>query len=122
MLKVESTVLCKDTSGVKIGKCIHVYRGGYTPAANIGDFMLVSVRSKDPHKSISKNKYLAIVVTTKRGKRRMNGHFIRFQSNGIVVMQDQTALKAKKLKGPVSTSLKYDKRTAPVILLAKKWI
>jgi large subunit ribosomal protein L14 len=120
MLIVESRLIGKDTSGLKIGKCIHVYRGGYTSCARVGDFVLVSVRSKDPHKKLIKNKLLGVVVTTRKDIKRLSGHSLRFQSNGLVVMQDRETFKSKKIRGPVSLELKYNKITRPIVSVSRK--
>ena len=120
MLKVESKLIGKDTFGIKIGKCIHVYRGGYTPFASVGDFIMVSVRLKDPHKKVSKSKYLAVVVSTRKGVNRLNGHVVRFDNNGIVIMHDRGTFKAKKIRGPVAMDLKYDKQTKSIVSVSRK--
>lgn len=122
MLKVESRLIGKDTSGIKVGKCIHVYRGGYTPYASVGDFIMVSVRLKDPHKKVSKSKYLAVVVSTRKGIHRLSGHYVKFSNNGIVVMHDKDTFKSKKIRGPVAIDLKYNKQTKSIISVSRKWV
>ena len=84
MINTKTKLFVCDNSGATLTKCIQVYNKKIY--ANIGDIVKVSIKKKNPHKKIIKNKmYPAVVLTTKKNNYRKNGIFIKFTKNRILL-------------------------------------
>ncbi|OGX68550.1 MAG: 50S ribosomal protein L14, partial [Paenibacillus sp. RIFOXYA1_FULL_44_5] len=78
-----------DNSGAKELMCIRILGGTGRRAANIGDLIVCSVKQATPGGVVKKGDVVkAVIVRTKRGSRRKDGSYIRFDENAAVIVKD----------------------------------
>lgn len=108
-----------DNTGAKLVQVIKVLGGSKRRYAQIGDIVVVSVKSAEPRKIVKKKDVLrGLVVRQRFPLRRRDGSYIRFDENAIVVID-----KAKKepsggrIFGPIPREIQ-EKGYAKIISLA----
>jgi len=113
MLQQETRCEVADNSGAKIAYVIRVYggstaRGRFTRRiAGVGDKVLVSVKKALPGADVkSGDKSKAIVVRTTKPTRRADGSYVKFDSNAVVLVNDDGNPKGTRIFGPVARELR----------------
>lgn len=113
MLQQESRCEVADNSGAKIAYVIRVYggstaRGRFTrKTAYVGDKVLISVKKALPGSDVkSGDKSKAIVVRTKKATRRSDGSYVSFDTNAVVLINDDGNPKGTRIFGPVARELR----------------
>ncbi|MFA6552305.1 MAG: 50S ribosomal protein L14 [Candidatus Paceibacterota bacterium] len=88
MIQPRSIVKIADNSGGKIGRIFKVLAGSKRKYAQIGDKVVLSVQKAEPRKAIKKKDVLqAVVVRQRNAYRRMDGSYIRFDENAVVILE-----------------------------------
>lgn len=107
MLQQESRLLITDNTGAKEGMVIRVIGGTRKRYASIGDQIVVTIKKAAPRGDAKKGGvYKAVVVRTKKPKRRSNGSYISFGDNACVLLNDQGELRGTRVFGPVARELR----------------
>ena len=107
-----------DNTGAKKVMCIRVLGGSKRRVASIGDIIIVSVKQAIPNSSIKKgDKSKAVIVRTKKEKRRPDGSYIRFDENAAVLINDAMEPKGTRIFGPVARELR-EKQFMKIVSLA----
>lgn len=76
-----------DNTGAKLVQVIKVLGGTRRRYAQIGDVVVVSVKSAEPRKMVKKKDVLqALVVRQKKSLKRKDGSYIRFDENAVVIV------------------------------------
>ena len=100
MIQTESRLRVADNSGAKELLCIRVLGGTGRKYANIGDIIVCTVKDATPGGAVKKGDVVkAVVVRTKRGTRRTDGSYVKFDQNAAVIIKD------KNDKTPVGTRI-----------------
>jgi large subunit ribosomal protein L14 len=87
--------------------CIRVLGGSKRRVASVGDIIIVTVKQAIPNSSIKKgDKSKAVIVRTKKEKRRPDGSYIRFDENAAVLINDAMEPKGTRIFGPVARELR----------------
>ena len=126
MLQQETRCEVADNSGAKIAYVIRVY-GGTTGSgkfqrrtAGVGDRVFVSVKKALPGSDIKAgDKSKAVVVRTTKSTRRADGSYVKFDSNAVVLIQDDGNPKGTRIFGPVARELR-DKNYMKIVSLASE--
>ena len=107
-----------DNTGVKLVSCIGVVgRSGKLTAA-VGDVITCNVRATDPDAMVKKGEVVrGVVVRTVAPIRRMDGTWLRFDSNAIVLIDTQGNPRGTRVFGPVARELR-ERRFLKIISLA----
>lgn len=106
MLQLRSIVDVADNSGAKRVGIFKVLGGSRRRYAQIGDIVVVSVKSAEPRKAVKKKEVLrAVVVRQRKPYRRHDGTTIRFDDNAVVIL-DGTEPKGGRIFGPVPREIK----------------
>lgn len=106
-----------DNSGAKLVQCIKVLGGTRRRYAQIGDIIVISVKSAEPRKIVKKKDVLrAVVVRQKNNFRRRDGTYLRFDDNAVVIL-DGKEPKGGRIFGPVPRELR-DRGFIKIISLA----
>ena len=93
MLQLRSILNVADNSGVLK---LMVISGGMRKKYTIGDIVTCTVYKADPQSIIKKGEIVkALIVRTRKEKRRSDGSYVRFDDNAAVLVD----LKDKKPKG-----------------------
>ena len=107
MIQVQTRLKVADNTGAKELMCIKVIGGSQRRYANIGDIIICSVKSAAPGGIVKKGEVVkCVVVRTKRGVRRNDGTYIKFDENAAVLIKDDLNPKGTRIFGPVARELR----------------
>lgn len=88
MIQPRSIVKITDNSGAKIGRVFKILGSSKKRWANIGEVVVLSVQKAEPRKQAKKKDILyAVVVRQRKPFRRVDGSYIRFDENAVVVIE-----------------------------------
>src|SRR3989338_8984897 len=109
MIQTQTVLDVADNSGARRVQCIKVLGGSKRRYAYIGDVIKVSIKEAIPQAKVKKGEVLnAVVVRTRKGVRRPDGSLIRFDSNAVVVLNDQLQPIGTRIFGPVTRELRTE--------------
>ena len=118
MIQQQSRLNVGDNTGAKEIMCIRVLCGSFRRYANIGDIIVASVKSATPGGQVKKGDVVkAVVVRTKKGLRRKDGSYIRFDENTAVIIKEDKTPRGTRIFGPVARELR-EKDFMKIISLA----
>ena len=107
MIQQESYLKVADNTGAKEIHCIRVLGGSKRKFGNIGDVVVASVRKAAPGGTVKKGEVVkAVIVRTKRGVRREDGTYVRFDENAAVLIKDDHNPRGTRIFGPVARELR----------------
>ena len=118
MIQQESRLKVADNTGAKELLCIRVMGGSTRRYANIGDTIVATVKDATPGGVVKKGDVVkGVIVRTKRGVRRDNGTYIKFDDNAVVLIKDDNTPRGTRSFGPVARELR-DKDFMKIVSLA----
>lgn len=118
MIQQETRLKVADNSGAKEVLCIRVLGGTGRRYAQVGDKIIVTVKSAIPHGGMKKGAVSkAVVVRAKKEIRRPDGTHIRFDDNSCVLLNANDEPRATRIFGPVARELR-DKKFMKIVSLA----
>jgi large subunit ribosomal protein L14 len=118
MIQAKTMLEVADNSGARKVGCIKVLGSSQRKYASIGDVIVVSVKDAVPNSKIKKGAVVrAVVVRTKKGVRRSDGSYIKFDDNSAVLINQQNEPIGTRIFGPVARELRA-KRFMKIISLA----
>ena len=118
MIQQQTLLNVADNSGAKEIMCIRVLGGSKRKFGNIGDVIVASVKKATPGGVVKKGDVVkAVVVRTKKGARRKDGSYIRFDENAAVIIKDDLTPKGTRIFGPVARELR-EKKFMKIVSLA----
>lgn len=118
MIQNESHMRVADNTGAKEVLVIRCLGGSVRKFANIGDVVVCAVKQATPGGSVKKGDVVkAVIVRTRRGVRRENGTYIKFDDNACVIIKDDKTPKGTRIFGPVARELR-DKDFMKIVSLA----
>ena len=107
MIQQESYLKVADNTGAKEIHCIRVLGGSKRKYGNIGDVIVASVRKAAPGGTVKKGEVVkAVIVRSKRGVRREDGSYVRFDENAAVIIKEDRNPKGTRIFGPVARELR----------------
>ena len=107
MIQPESYLKVADNTGAKEIHCIRVLGGSKRKFGNIGDVIVASVRKATPGGTVKKGEVVkAVIVRTKRGVRREDGTYVRFDENAAVIIKEDKDPRGTRIFGPVARELR----------------
>lgn len=109
MLQLRSVLTVADNTGAKEAYMIGMPGRGNKKYAYIGDVINVVVKKADPYAQVKKSdKLFALVVRTRKEKRRIDGSYIRFDDNACVILQGRHLKEPKgtRIFGPIAREIK----------------
>lgn len=107
MVQMESYLKVADNTGAKEIHTIRVLGGSKRKYGNIGDVIVASVRKATPGGTVKKGDVVkAVIVRTKRGVRREDGTYVRFDENAAVIIKDDKNPRGTRIFGPVARELR----------------
>jgi large subunit ribosomal protein L14 len=120
MIQLRSVLHVADNSGAREIRVIQVHGGSVRRFGGVGDIVSASVITSDPKGNVKKGeKVKAVIVRTKKEKRRSNGEYIRFDDNAAVIIESRTNPNpiGTRVFGPVAREVK-DRGYAKIASLA----
>ena len=107
MIQEESYLKVADNTGAKEIHTIRVLGGSKRKYGNIGDVIVASVRKAAPGGTVKKGDVVkAVIVRSKRGVRREDGSYVRFDENAAVIIKEDKNPKGTRIFGPVARELR----------------
>ena len=118
MIQQESRLKVADNSGAREVLCIRVLGGSGRRYAGIGDEIVCTVKDAIPGGGVKRGEIVrAVVVRTKKERRRNDGTYIRFDENACVIINEQRQPRGTRIFGPVARELR-DKKFMRIVSLA----
>ena len=138
MIQMQTMVDVADNTGAKAAMVITVYKGSTARrgkkrlrSARIGDIVLVTVKKSLPNSEFSggsdrkdrskRRKAKAVVVRMKMPSRRVDGSYVRFDSNAVVLLDEKNEPRGTRIFGPVARELR-EKNFMKIVSLAEEVI
>jgi large subunit ribosomal protein L14 len=97
-----------DNSGAKKLQCIRVLGGYKKRTAGVGEMITCVVKEAIPHGTVKKSDVVhAVIVRTRKEKRRPDGTYVRFDDNAAVIIDKKNKEpKGTRIFGPVARELR----------------
>ena len=122
MIQQESYLKVADNTGAKEIHTIRVLGGSKRKFGNIGDVIVASVRKAAPGGTVKKGDVVkAVIVRSKRGLRREDGSYVRFDENAAVIIKEDRNPRGTRIFGPVARELR-DRDYMKILSLAPEVI
>lgn len=120
MIQQESRLKVADNSGARELLVIRVLGGSKVKTGNIGDIVVGTVKKATPNGTVPEGKVVkAVVVRTKRGVRREDGSYIKFDDNACILIKDDKTPVGTRVFGPVAREIR-DNGFMKIVSLAKE--
>ena len=118
MIQPQTRLTVADNSGARQIMCIRVLGGSSRRYAGVGDVIIASVKSAQPHSGVKKGDVVrAVVVRTAQEYGRPDGSHIRFDDNAAVLINPQGNPRGTRIFGPVARELR-DRQYMRIVSLA----
>lgn len=118
MIVMRSRLAVADNTGVKKMLCIGVIGRSGKRTATVGDVITGNVREADPDSMVKKGEVVrGVVVRTRAPLRRKDGTWLRFDSNAVVLIDNQGNPRGTRVFGPVARELR-ERQFMKIISLA----
>ena len=127
MIQQETMVDIADNSGVKAALCIKVLgKGGNRkgkhsrPVAAVGDVICVAIKKSLPNCQLDDKKvHKCVIIRTKSPIKRVDGSYVRFDSNAAVMIDADNNPIGTRIFGAVARELR-EKNYMKIISLASE--
>ena len=118
MVQQQTKLKVADNTGAKEIMCIRCLGGSHRKYAEVGDIIMASVKTATPGGVVKKGEVVkAVVVRTKKGVRRADGSYLKFDENAAVIIREDGTPKGTRIFGPVVRELR-DKEYMKILSLA----
>jgi large subunit ribosomal protein L14 len=122
MIQSQTYLAVADNSGAKKIMCIRVLGGSTRKTGNIGDIIVATVKEATPGGVVKKGDVVkAVIVRSRKGARRNDGSYIKFDENAAVLINDQKNPRGTRIFGPVARELR-EKEFMKIVSLAPEVI
>lgn len=120
MIQQQTRLKVADNTGAKEIMCIRVLGGSKRKFGGIGDIIVASVKSATPGGVVKKGEVIrAVIVRTKKGARRADGSYIKFDENAAILLKDDKQPRGTRVFGPIARELREkDKEFNKILSLA----
>lgn len=110
MIQTQSVLDVADNSGAKKVMCLKVLGGSKRKYASVGDVIVVSIKDAMPNGKVKKGAVAkAVVVRVSKELRRVDGSYIRFDTNSAVLITNEGEPIGTRIFGPVARELRAKK-------------
>lgn len=122
MIQVRSILNVADNSGAKRLMVIGLPGQSNQKFAHLGDIVTATVKKAGVEGNVKASEIVkALIVRTKKEKRRDDGSYIRFDDNSAVVVDNAGAPRATRIFGPVAREVR-DRGFLKIVSLAQEVI
>jgi len=120
MIQQETRLAVADNTGAKEVMCIKVLGGTRRRFASVGDIIVCSVKNVIPGSDVKKKSVVrAVIVRCKQPVRRPDGSYIRFESNAVVLIDNDGNPRGTRIFGAVARELR-EKNFMKIVSLASE--
>lgn len=118
MIQMGTILEVADNSGAKRISCIQLRGGNTGRYGTLGDVITAAVKEASPDGGIKKGDVVkAVIVRTRKERRRRDGSYIRFDQNAAVLINEAQEPIGTRVFGPVARELR-EKRFMRIVSLA----
>ncbi|MEE2964763.1 MAG: 50S ribosomal protein L14 [Acidobacteriota bacterium] len=118
MIQMQTTLEVADNSGARKIAVINPIGGSTGRFAGLGDVVSAAVKEAAPRSAVKKGQVVrAVIVRTKKGYRRRDGSYIRFDRNAAVLVNEEGEPVGTRVFGPVARELR-ERKFMKIISLA----
>ncbi len=120
MLQLRTILNVADNTGAKKVMMIGMSKRGNKLRAYVGDVINITVKEAIPYAQVKQGEILqAVVVRTRKEKKRKDGSYIRFDDNACVILLSKETKdpKGTRIFGPIAKEVK-EKGFAKIASLA----
>ncbi len=118
MIQQETRLKVADNTGARELLCIRVLGGSRRRYASLGDVIVGAVKEATPGGTVKKGEVVrAVVVRTRKERRRQDGTYIRFDDNACVIIDNNQQPRGTRIFGPVARELR-DRKFMRIVSLA----
>ena len=122
MIRMRSSVVVADNTGARRAAMIGVLDRQGRAVADIGDVITASIKESTPEATVKKGEVVrAVVVRTRAPIGRSDGSTLKFDTNAVVIIDNQKNPRGTRVFGPVARELR-DKQFTKIISLAPEAI
>ena len=122
MIQPQTRLKVADNSGAKEIMCFRVLGGSFRRSGSVGDVIVASVKKTTPGGVVKKGEVVkAVIVRSKKGLRRDDGSYIRFDENAAVIIREDKNPRGTRIFGPVARELR-DREYMKILSLAPEVI
>ena len=110
MIQLDTVLNVADNTGAKRVKCIQVLGGSRRRFGSLGDIIVCAVKEAIPNSNVAKGSVVkAVIVRTKKERRRADGSYVRFDDNAAVLIDGNGDPRGTRIFGPVARELRAKK-------------
>ena len=107
MIQMRTMLDVADNTGAKVAQCIKVLGGTRRRYATVGDVIVLAIKKSIPSAEVKKGEVVrGVVVRTRRNVRREDGSYVRFDSNAVVIIDEQLNPRGTRIFGAVPRELR----------------
>jgi large subunit ribosomal protein L14 len=120
MIQMQTRLNVADNTGAKEVMCFKVLGGSRKRYAGLGDVVVCSVKSVIAGSDIKKKAVVkGVIVRCKRPTRRNDGSYVQFDSNAIVLIDNELNPRGTRIFGAVARELR-DRNFMKIVSLASE--
>ncbi len=122
MLQLRTMIVVADNSGAKWVSLVGIPERGRKKKASVGDVITAVVKQAAPFGQVKKSEVVrAVVVRTRKERKREDGSYIRFDDNACVILasKESNDPRGTRVFGPIAKEVK-DKGYAKIASLAEE--
>ena len=107
MIQLHTMLDVADNTGAKRVRCIRVLGGSNRRTCSVGDTVVCSVKKALPMGAVKKGEVVkGVVVRTRKAVRRDDGSYVRFDSNAVVIIDNEGNPRGTRIFGAVARELR----------------
>lgn len=120
MIQMQTRLVVADNTGAKEVQCFKVLGGSKRRTAGLGDVIICSVKTVIPGSDVKKKAVVkAVIVRCKQPTRRTDGSYVRFDSNAVVLIDNEKNPRGTRIFGAVAKELR-DRNFMKIVSLASE--
>jgi large subunit ribosomal protein L14 len=120
MIQMQTRLNVADNTGAKEVQCFKVLGGSKKRTAGLGDTIVCSVKSVIPGSDVKKKAIVkCVIVRCRKPTRRTDGSYVRFDSNAVVLIDNDKNPRGTRIFGAVARELR-EKNFMKIVSLASE--
>lgn len=120
MIQMQTKLNVADNTGAKEVMCIKVLGGSRRRYAGLGDIVICSVKSVIAGSDVKKKAVVkGVIVRCRQPTRRTDGSYVRFDTNAVVLIDNDKNPRGTRIFGAVARELR-DRNFMKIVSLASE--
>lgn len=122
MIQRQTSLKIADNTGVKRAICIGIPGASNKKVVSVGEIVKILVKDASATSAVKTHeKAEAVVVRTRKEKRRADGSYIRFDDNAVVLINKNKEPLGTRVFGPVARELRANGFLKIISLAKEVW-